>query len=171
MIYFTPAASCFLLSCLTFRSVWRMVCLVFLLLSNKKLKQLLSDLTDSSVYNNFIPIPLLKVFCCFIYFFFCCLCFLVLFLPLWLVSQCQYTVCRSVYWCHLFAMFGNQNSCCTMQLLEHLPSQWVVHMSRCRIRSGCGSHYDQNNGNQTLCFTGSHFRCYVWLELYIHRLI
>lgn len=40
--------SCFLLSCLTFRSVWRQACLEFLSLSNivwqKKLKQLLSDL-------------------------------------------------------------------------------------------------------------------------------
>lgn len=74
---------------------------------------------------------------------------------------------KSVCWCNLLAMFANKNSCCTMQPLEYLRSLWVVHMSRCRIPTGRDGYSDRNNGNETLCFTGSHFRCYVWLDLHI----
>lgn len=74
---------------------------------------------------------------------------------------------KSVCWCNLFAMFANTNSCGTMQPLEYFLPPWVVHMSRCGIRTGCDAYSDRNNRNQTLCFTGSHFRCYVWLDLCI----
>lgn len=74
---------------------------------------------------------------------------------------------NSVCWCNLFAMFANTNSCGTMQPLEYFLPPWVVHMSHCGIRTGCNAYSDRNNRNQTLCFTGSHFRCYVWLDLCI----
>lgn len=70
---------------------------------------------------------------------------------------------KSVCWCNLFAMFANTNSCGTMRPLEYFLPPWVVHMSRWGIPAGCNAYSDRNNGNQTLCFTGNHFRCYAWL--------
>lgn len=76
---------------------------------------------------------------------------------------------KSVCWCNLFAMFANTHSCGTMLPLEYFLPPWVVHMSRCGTRTGCDAYSDRNNRNQTLCFTGSHFRCYVWLDSCIQR--
>lgn len=75
---------------------------------------------------------------------------------------------KSVCWCNLFAMFANTNSCGTMQPLEYFLPPWVVHMSRCGIPAGYSAYSDRDNGNQTLCFTGNHFRCYAWLDPCIH---
>lgn len=61
---------------------------------------------------------------------------------------------------------------CLQCLQIRIPAAQCSHWSICphsgwytclavAYPDGCDGYSDPNNGNQTLCFTGSHFRCYV----------